>query len=380
MKLGNTGRKDGAMGVALLGMGICGFTPTSTGMSYREMIAKAAKMAYRDAGVTIDLIDGAVSAEEDFPSGYSIADEYVPDQLGMVRKPVYTIPGDFMHAVASAAMQIETGQFEILVVESYSKASNVLTKDEMVRFAFDPVFNRFGLSPQWLAGLELNSFLSESEFTIDEVAEVVVNNRAAAIANTNAPYGDTFTIDDVLDARPVALPLTELMYAQHADGAVIAVLGTDEAARKYSRKPAYITGLGWGSGNSILERRDHSFSAGTAIAADRAYTESGIDNPQDEIDAFFIADIYAHRQLMHMEALGITGSSRPIVNPNGGALGGGDLFEATGGARLYEALTQLRGEAGSSQIDAERALVHAWRGIPTDSCVVAILDNERRVL
>ncbi|NBB75773.1 MAG: hypothetical protein GVY02_00205, partial [Bacteroidetes bacterium] len=78
------------MAVALLGMGICGFTPTSTGLSYREMIAKAAKMAYRDAGVTIDLIDGAVSAEEDFPSGYSIADEYVPDQLGMVRKPVYT--------------------------------------------------------------------------------------------------------------------------------------------------------------------------------------------------------------------------------------------------------------------------------------------------
>ncbi len=368
------------MGVALLGMGICGFTPTSTGLSYREMIAKAAKMAYRDAGVTIDQIDGAVSAEEDFPSGYSIADEYVPDQLGMVRKPVYTIPGDFMHAAASAAMQIETGRFDILVVESYSKASNVLTKDEMVRFAFDPIYNRFGLSPHWLAGLELNSFLSEAGCTIEEVAEVVVKNRGAAVANSNAPYGDNFSVDDVLGARPVSLPLTELMFAQHADGAVIAVLGTDEAARKYSKKPAFISGIGWGSGTSILERRDHSFSTGTALAAERAYQESGVNNPTAEIDAFFVSDTYAHRQLMHMEALGVTGSHNLIVNPNGGALGGGDLFEATGGARLYEAFSQLRGEAGRCQINAERILVHAWRGVPTDSCVVAILDKERRAL
>ncbi|MEE4241646.1 MAG: hypothetical protein V2I36_09270 [Desulfopila sp.] len=368
------------MGVALLGMGICGFTPTSTGLSYREMIAKAAKMAYRDAGVTIDLIDGAVSAEEDFPSGYSIADEYVPDQLGMVRKPVYTIPGDFMHAVASAAMQIETGHFDILVVESYSKASNVLTKDEMLRFAYDPIFNRFGVSPHWLAGLELNSLLQESDFTIEDVAEVVVNNRASAIANTTAPYGDLFSVDDVISARPVALPLTELMCARHADGAVIAVLGSDEAARKYASRPAYIAGLGWGSGNSILERRDHSFSAGTAIAAERAYQESGITSPLDEIDAFFVSDLYAHRQLMHMEALGVAIDHKPIVNPGGGALGGGDLFEATGGARLYEALLQLRGDAGRCGVEAERVLVHAWRGVPTDSCVVAILDNERRTL
>ena len=84
---------------------------------------------------------------------------------------------------------------------------------------------------------------------------------------------------------------------------------------------------------------------------------------------------------MHMEALGVNDSHNLIVNPNGGAQGGGDMFEATGGVRLYEAFSQLRGEAGRCQIDdVQCALVHAWRGIPTDSCVVAILDNERRAL
>ena len=75
------------MGVAVMGVGIAGAFPTSDGLSYREMIARAALMAYRDAGIDPEQLDGAVSVEEDFVSGYSIADEYVPDQLGVVRKP-----------------------------------------------------------------------------------------------------------------------------------------------------------------------------------------------------------------------------------------------------------------------------------------------------
>ncbi len=367
------------MGVAVMGVGICGFTATSTALSYREMIAKAARMAYEDAGIGLDLIDGAVSVEEDLISGYSIADEYVPDQLGVVRKPVYTIPGDFLHGLGSAVMQIETGQFNIVVVQSYSKASNLLTKDELLRFAFDPVWNRFGVSPHWLAGVEMRSFLAASGYEVDDVAEVVVKNRANAVPNPIAPWGAILEARDVLESRPVATPITEGMIARHADGAVVVVLGTDAAAREYARKPVFISGTGWGSGNSILERREHEESIGTRIAAEHAYSEAGIADPAREIDAFFISDIYAHRELMHGLALGLTESDSVIINPNGGALGGGDLFEATGGARLYEAVTQIRGEAGACQVPIKRALVHGWRGIPTDSCAVAILEAERRM-
>ncbi len=179
------------------------------------------------------------------------------------------------------------------------------------------------------------------------------------------------------DAWPVIVPPGPGVLCAYGDATTQV---QDEAARTYAKKPAFISGIGWGSGTSILERRDHSFSTGTALAAERAYKESGVNNPTAEIDAFFVSDTYAHRQLMHMEAVGVTGSHNLIVNPDGGALGGGDLFEATGGARLYEAFSQLRGEAGRCQVKAERTLVQAWRGVPTDSCVVAILDMERRAL
>ncbi len=218
------------MSVVVMGVGFCGSFPMSRGLSYREMIKRAATMAYDDAGITAEEIDGAVSVEEDFVSGYSIADEYVPDQLGMVRKPVYTVPGDFLHGLGSAVMQLKTGQYRTLVVQSYSKASNVLTKDDLLHFAYDPIFNRLGVSPHYLAGIEMQHFLSCSGYDVSDVAEIASRNRQAALANPLAPYGARLDALDVLTSRPLATPVTEQMFSRPADGAVVVVLGIcDEA-------------------------------------------------------------------------------------------------------------------------------------------------------
>ena len=367
------------MNVTLMGIGYCGSFPTSEGLSYREMIARAAAMAYDDAGIKAEQLDGAVSVEEDFVSGYAIADEYVPDQLGVQRKSVYTICGDFLHGLCSAAMQIETGQFKLLAVEAYSKASNILTKKELLRFAFDPIWNRLDVTPDFLAGIEMQQFLNCSGYTVEDVANIVVTNKARALANPMAPYGANIDLDDVLSARPIAMPVTESMIARPADGAIVAVIGATDVALQTASKPVYISGTGWCSGNSVIERRDHSLSEGTEIAAQMAYQEAGIDSPTEDVDAFYVSDLFAHRELMHLEALGFLGDSLTAVNPDGGSLATGDLYEANGGVRLFDAVRQLRGEAGANQLTkAKKAVVHGWRGLPTDSCAVVVLDAERR--
>lgn len=367
------------MGVVVMGVGFCGSFPTSTGLSYREMIARAAAMAYQDAGVPPEQVDGAVSVEEDFMSGYSIADEYTPDQLGMVRKPMYTVPGDFLQGLASAVMQVRTGRFKAVVVSSYSKASNMLTKDELTGFAFDPVFNRFGVSPHFLAGLEMQRFLATSPYEIDDIADVAVRNRTAGLSNPLAPYSMPVDATDVLSSRTVASPLTELMLARPADGAVVVVVGDETYARDRARKPVRISGCGWASGNMILERRDHGSSVGTRIAATMAYAEADIELPEEQIDIAYVSDTYAYRQLMHLESLQLSRAKLPFTNPDGGAQSMGDLFEATSGVRLYDAVRQLRGEAGTHQVEeVECALVQGWRGVPTDTCAVVVLEQEGR--
>lgn len=367
------------MGVVVMGVGYCGSFPTSSGLSYREMITRAAQMAYQDAGIAAEQIDGAVSVEEDFISGYSIADEYTPDQIGMVRKPMYTIPGDFLQGLGSAVMQIRTGRFKTVVIESYCKASNMLTRDEVVHFGYDPIFNRLGVTPHYLAGIEMQQFLGRSMYSIGDVAELAAGSRMKALNNPLAPYAARIDGADVLRARQVASPITELMMARPADAAVVVVIGSDDAVSDTARKPVYIAGSGWASGNSIIERRDHAFSEGTALAGKMACEEAGIKNPEYEIDVAYVSDIYAHRALMHMEALGLPHDMMPVINPDGGAQAGGDLFEATTGARFFDAVRQLRGEAGAHQIDgAEVALVQGWRGVPTDTSAVVILEGEGR--
>ncbi len=367
------------MGVVLKGIGFAGAFPTSSGYSYRELIARAAAMAYEEAGITADMLDGAVVAEEDFISGYSISDEYTPDQLGVQRKGVYTVCGDFLHALGSAVMQVRTGHFRLLAVSAYSKASNILTKDEVLTFAYHPTFHRLDVSPHWLAGIEMGALLTADECDLGDIAEVVVQNRRRAMRNPLAPFGGLLDVDQVLAARPVAEPLTDLMVARPADAAVVAVVAADDLDLPRGRKPVRIVGTGWCSGTPTLEDRTHCASVGTARAASVAYEQAGVKCPRKEIDAFFISDLYAHRQIMHMSALGLDVDDLGVVNPDGGSQGLGDLFEANGGARLFEAVRQLRGEAGANQMDrVERVLVHGWRGLPTDSCAVAILENDRR--
>jgi acetyl-CoA C-acetyltransferase len=367
------------MGVVVLGVGFCGAYPASAGHSYRELTARAARMAYDEAGVAAERIDGAVVAEEDFISGYSITDEYSPDQLGMARKPVYTVGGDFLQALGSAVMQIRTGRYRILVVSAYSKASNMLTRDEVLGFAFDPTYNRFGISPHYLAGIEMQSFLGCSDYGLADVAHVVERNRRRAALDPLSPFGGIVDAAQVLAGRPVATPVTDLMIARPADAAVVAVIATDEVDAETERPPVYIAGTGWASATPVIEHRDHGTSVGTALAAQAAYAEAHVEDPADEIDAFFVSDLYAHRQLMHMSALGIGQAELTRVNPDGGSLGMGDLYEANGGARFYSAIRQLRGDAGANQVEgAERVLVHGWRGLPTDSCAVVILDGEGR--
>ncbi|MCJ7667661.1 MAG: hypothetical protein MUP04_05170 [Anaerolineae bacterium] len=88
--------------VAVVGVGYAGFRTITPDFSYKELIYEAAVKAYEDAGVDPRRdVDSFVSVAEDFNEGTSIFDEYVPDQLGGVLKPVHTISGEGIHGEMS---------------------------------------------------------------------------------------------------------------------------------------------------------------------------------------------------------------------------------------------------------------------------------------
>jgi acetyl-CoA C-acetyltransferase len=119
-----------------------------------------------------------------------------------------------------------------------------------------------------------------------------------------------------------------------------------------------------------------------------AYRQAGITNPQDVFDLAEVDDTYAYKELQSLEALGLmhpgesgsltdagytaAGGELP-VNISGGSLGIGHLLDATGLARALEIVLQLRGQAGSRQIEgAQTGLAQSWRGAPTTSGAVLV--------
>ena len=382
--------------VAIIGIGWMDFRPTSSELSYKEMMYEAAVRAYSDAGVDPRQdIDSFVTVAEDFHEGTSIFDEYVPDQIGAALRSVHTIPGDGLHGLASAYMMIRTGQFDLVAVEGHSKASNILTPAGITAYAQDPVHNRpMRFNTHFVAGLEMNRFLHETGTTREQCASVVSKNRRNAKNNPIAAFGGDVEINDVMEAPSLSWPLSVYEASPHADGAIVMVLASEKKVKELSKKPAWIMGVGWCNDSASLENRTWSEAIYTREAARMAYRVAEIENPRDRIDFAEIDDTYAYKELQHLEALelcprgkvgqwieeGITNPDGDFpVNVSGGSLGMGHLLDATGLARALEVVLQLRGEAGSRQLaKANVGLAQSWRGVPTSSGAVAILNNEGR--
>ncbi len=379
--------------VAIVGIGYAGFRPLTPDLSYKELVFEAASRAYAEAGINPRTdVDSFISVAEDLHEGTSITDEYVPDQLGAVQKPVQTIGGDGIHGLIMAYMQICTGQFDIVVVESHSKASNVLHHGHVTAMALDPVYNRpLAFHPLALAGMEMQRYLAESGITHEQCAQVVVKNRAHALTNPLASYPAALTVEDVLHAPPVAEPLTQLEISQHADGAIVVVLAAGDVARTLTEMPIWVLGVGFANDAFALEARPWGQAEYARLAAKMAYDMAGIRNPRATIDFAEVDDTFAYKELQHLEALGLCAPGEAghlvaegytslegefPVNPSGGSLGVGHLLDASGLARVLEVVWQLRGEAGNRQIpDVEVGLAFGWRGVPTTSGAVVILAN-----
>ncbi len=380
------------MKVAITGIGTVPPCPLSPDCSYRELTFDAATRAYDDAGITHQDVDSFVSVCEDFHEGTSITDEYTPDQLGAVLRPVHTVAGDGLQGIAAAVMLIRSGTADLVAVEAHCKSSNILRHEQVLAMALDPLYERpLPVTPHAVAGLEMRRYLHETGTTEEAVAMVVVKNRRHALANAIAPYGAVLAPEDVLVSPPVSEPLREREISRYADGAVVVVVASEDAARRV-RHPVWIRGIGWASDTPDLASRAWGQASYASLAAEMAYRMAGIDQPAQSIQFAEIDDTYAYKELQHLEAaqlaargeaarMTLDGHTRRDgklpVNPSGGSLGMGYCFDATALYRVAEAARQIRGEAGRAQVaNATTGLVMSWRGIPTQSGGVMVLSAD----
>ncbi|MBD3337748.1 MAG: acetyl-CoA acetyltransferase [Candidatus Lokiarchaeota archaeon] len=407
--------------VCIIGVGHTDFNSMTPGMQWKEFMYEACNKAYMDAGLDPRKdVDGFITCAEDYWEGFSIFDEFVPDQIGALLRPCCTVCGDGIYGLGTAYMQIMTELFDVVSVEAHSKASDLLTYGDIVLHALDPIFERpvsgsierpnYGglpsytpedpkplvgasedkdrIHPYFLAGLEMQNYLKTTGTTEEQCAAVVVKNKKNAFSNPYADYELNITVDDVMNSEYLFKPVKHLDISPNVDGAICFVLATEEVAKGLGIEPIYLEGFGWCSETPWLSTRGMNADYAKK-AAKMAFKMAGITQPTKEIDVVEVDDRFSFKELQHLEAIGLArkGEAGEMAeegaldvkgslptNTSGGSLGVGNSLEATGLQKALEIVTQLRGHAGKRQVlDAEIGLAQAWRGIPSGSGAVAIL-------
>ena len=406
--------------VCVIGIGHTDFNSITPGMQWKDIMYEACQKAYVDAGIDPRKDVGSfITCAEDYWEGFSIFDEFVPDQVGALLRPCCTVCGDGLYGLGNAYMQIMTGYFDIVAVEAHSKISDLLTYGDIMLHAFDPLFERpvsgpverprYGGSPEYpeespkplvgrseekdrvhpyfLAGLEMQHYLKTTGTTEEQCAKVVVKNKKNAFYNPYADYELRITVEDVMKSEYLFKPMKHLDISPNVDGAICFVLAEEKTAKNLGIDPIYLSGFGWSSETPWLSTRgmDAMYAKN---AAKMAYKMANIEEPKSQIDVLEVDDRFSFKELQHLEALGFArpGEAGNLVdegaldvdgtlptNPSGGSLGVGNCIEATGMQKALEIITQLRGHAAKRQInDAEVGLAQSWRGLPSGSGAVAI--------
>ncbi|WP_435097752.1 thiolase domain-containing protein [Halarchaeum sp. P4] len=296
-------------------------------------------------------------------------------------------------AFREAVRAVRAGDADVVVAGGAERLSHLDTAETTAALASaaDELWEgRAGATFPAVYALMADAYFGEFGGDRTDLAHVAVKNHANAMGNPHAQFQREITVEEVLDAPPVAEPLGLLDACPITDGASAVVLVSEEyAAANDVDAPVGVTGSGQGGDRLALADRAHLARTPAATeAAEAAYADADIvpgDVDVAEVhDCFTIAEVLALEALgfyEHGEAVGAaragetTRDGRLPVNLSGGLKAKGHPVGATGTSQIAELTALLRGDHTNSDAvpDAEVGLAHNAGGTVA-SAVVHVLE------
>lgn len=392
--------------VFVVGAGMTRFAKSN--QSLRQLAAAAAKDACGDAGLAPQAVEAAYVGNG--AAGLVTGQEMIRGQvmlssLGLSGIPIFNVENACAsastafhlgwQAVASGIHDIVlclgaeklTHEDKTIGMRAISAAADVEVLAE-IEAARDPDEAEAAGQRSYFMDIYADmtrSYMARSAAGPEDFAAVVVKNQRHGALNSRAQYGGEFTVEQVLESRMVIDPLRLLMCSPISDGAAAVVLVSADAKRRLGAQGPRVLASVLRSGN-VHDASDPS-SGSTGRAAAQVYEMAGIG--PDDLDCAELHDASAPAELMLYEQLGLAepgegpallasgrtalGGDLP-VNTSGGLLSKGHPIGATGLAQVCEVVWQLRGEAGSRQVQEPRvALTQNGGGwITGDTAAVSI--------
>jgi len=293
-------------------------------------------------------------------------------------------------ALRGAYLEVASGSCDVALALGVEKLFCGDAARSAAAMAQGTTFAKFGFMFVALYAMQLRRWVEKYGVTKEQFAKVVVKNTYNGSLNPYAQFRKPMTIEEVLNSRVIAEPLTQYMCSTMGDGAAAAIVCARKIASKYTSKPPiHIAACELVSGTFTFPDAEHEPI--TKRAAKRAYKKAGI-GPED-VNVAEVHDGMAPAELLLYEELGfckegeagrmidegqtaLTG--RIPVNPSGGLAAKGHPVAATGLAQVAEIVWQLRGDAGQRQVSNNPRIgltenAGGWAADDNAACAVTIL-------
>lgn len=355
-------RKSAVIGSAIM-------APTDGGaQALEELLYAVVQAALKDAGLSIDDIDGIVVAGNDQFDGRAISVMAASGSVGGVDRDILSTPSAAEHAFVMSVLRVASGLYETHLVVSWSP-TEAGSLAEAQRLGADPYFHRklplFETSAAALQASVVRARHPEAAGLCDVLVKRNYGNAARAYPGVRP---DTSGV--------AAWPLGAGMPAQPVTGAVAMVIASEDyVAAKGIAHPAWVLGLGWATEAGWLGDRDLADMAALTEAAGQAFDEVGFAASQADVVELTAKSPY--EELLVYQGLGLSApqdwrkdveagrfglAGAVPVNPSGGAMPINPVF-CSGAIRIAEASNQIRGKSGAHQVNGARtAVAHAASG------------------
>ncbi|WP_200862746.1 thiolase family protein [Amycolatopsis orientalis] len=269
-----------------------------------------------------------------------------------------------------ALERVASGKAKVAVALGVNKELHVPTGEHMtwsMRAVGDVDFHvPFGVTPIAWYAFNAVRYMHEYGLTREQLAAIPVKNRYHASMNPLAQLRKPITVEDVVAARDIVKPLGLLDVPPRSDGAVAIVLAAPEVARSLGNRYVDVVSRGFhheGVHQVSSRPRPLTEFESARIASGKAYSEAGI-----AVSDLDFAEVYAPCSIVELilsESIGLfapgtggeaaaagattLGGELPI-SPSGGCGSRGHPPHVTPLYNVFEAVQQLRGEAGERQV------------------------------
>jgi len=292
----------------------------------------------------------------------------------------------FSSALLNACNAIQAGRYDIVLVGGVEKMTDRWDKirDDLMLLE-DPWSYYAGCTPEANHELMLREYIKKHGITSEQLetlnvalAQIAVKNHKQAVKNDYAQYQREISLESVLNERQkVHKPLGLFDFAPVSDGAAVLILANPDIAKKRSETPICVVGSASATDYVTFPAREER----TGFLASSMAMKNAAKMANIRTSDIQISELYDQSTLLEMVSLEDLGFSKKgkawqdigesckdfqgfyrvngrelFVNTDGGLKADGNPLGATGGAQIFEVVTQLKGEAGERQVKTDKDL------------------------